>query len=69
MFFKLFKWLLKKTPFTLAVAIPNTLWAITSAVFGLFLILVKADFAATGTREIFIYTISISIVIVSLLVF
>ena len=69
MFFKLFKWLLKKTPFTLAVAIPNTLWAITSAVFGLFLILVKADFAATGTRGIFIYAISISIVVASLLVF
>jgi len=69
MLFKLFNWLLKKVPYTLAVAIPNTFWAIASAAFGFFIIFVKADFGTTGTGEIFAYTISSFVAITALLVF
>lgn len=69
MFFKLFNWLSGKIPYTLAVAVPNTFWAVLSAVFGFFLIFTKANFEITGSQEIFTYTILISTIIAMLLVF
>jgi len=68
MLFRLFNWLLKRAPYTLAVVVPNTLWAIFAAIFGFFLILARADFEATGTGKIFLYTLSLSVAIASLLV-
>ena len=69
MFFRLFNWLLKKVPYTLAVAIPNTFWAVSSATFGFFLILTKADFKTTGTEGVFIYAMLSFVAIAMLLVF
>lgn len=69
MFFKLFNWLLKRVPYTLAVVIPNTFWAIFAAIFGFFLVLARADFEVTGTGNIFLYSLSLLVVIATSLVF
>ena len=69
MFFKLFNWLLKRVPYTLAVVIPNTFWAVFAAIFGFFLVLARADFEATGTGNIFLYSLSLLVVIATSLVF
>jgi len=69
MFFRLFNWLLKRVPYTLAVAIPNTFWAVSSATFGFFLVFIRADFKTTGTEGVFVYAMLLFVVIAMLFVF
>ncbi len=60
MFFWLFNFLVKRTYFGLALVIPGLAWAIFSAIFGVSIVLSRADFAATGTEKTFIYSIIFS---------
>jgi signal transduction histidine kinase len=55
MFFKLFDWLIKKgIPYTPAFVLLCFTWAVLVAVFGALLVLVGADFEATGTQDVFL---------------
>jgi len=66
--FQFFNWLLKRVPYTLAVVVPNTIWAIFAAIFGFFLVLARADFETTGTEKVFLYTLSSLVGIAALLI-
>lgn len=63
MFFRLFNWLVKKIPYTLTVVTIGNLWGIFAATFGGLLILERADFEATGTKGVFILSLSLAVVI------
>jgi len=65
----MFNWLLKKIPYVLAVVIPNIFWAFFAAAFGFSLIFLQADFEITGTGEIFIRALLLSVITVASLVF
>jgi signal transduction histidine kinase len=54
MFFRLFNWLLKKAPYTVAFALVCFSWTALVATFSILLILMGADFEATGTWDEFI---------------
>jgi len=60
--------LLRRLPYTLAVVVPNTIWAIFAAIFGFFLVLARADFETTGTGRIFLYSLSSLVGIAALLI-
>jgi methyl-accepting chemotaxis protein len=53
---KLFNWLLKRIPFAQATALICSIWGFLSAIFCFFLIIFKANFAATGTGKTFTIT-------------
>ncbi|HDL75086.1 MAG TPA: hypothetical protein ENH06_01775 [bacterium] len=67
MFFKFFNWLSKRTPYVFAVNTIGILWGVISAGYGAFLIIKKANFQATGTGDIFVFTLILTIVFVILL--
>jgi hypothetical protein len=58
---------LLKVPYTLDVLISILGWAVLCVSFGFFLILSRADFDKTGTRDIFIFTFVIYVAIGALL--
>lgn len=58
---------ISKLPFTVNLALSAIVWAILSAVLGLFLILSQANFEATGTKKMFIFSIFLCVISAGLL--
>lgn len=52
---KLFNFLVKKTYFGIAIAIPGIIWGNFAAILGGVLILTRAQFEVTGTKNVFIF--------------
>ncbi|MBN2013649.1 MAG: hypothetical protein JW778_00565 [Candidatus Altiarchaeota archaeon] len=69
MFFRLFEWLVKRTPYTLAFITLGFSWTALVASFGALLIIIGADFEATGTRDIFLLLLAETVGIASFLTF
>jgi len=68
MFYKLFNRLIERTPYTLSIAIPNIIWSMMVAMFGFILIVVRADFEATGTWDFFITSFSMAVLLAAFLI-
>ncbi|MGB2762365.1 MAG: ATP-binding protein [Minisyncoccales bacterium] len=68
MFFRLFNWLVKRTPYTLAFVLVCFSWASLVAFFGFLLVFIGADFEATNTGDEFILLYFLSFGIASLLI-
>ncbi len=70
MLLKLHNWLKKRSRYTFAVVLPQLIWTIIVAgVFGGSVVVKRADFEITGTKELFIFTLFLCVLIASLLVF
>ncbi|MCK4454306.1 PAS domain-containing protein [Candidatus Parcubacteria bacterium] len=71
MFFRLFNWLLKRTPYSLAVVVPTIFWGIVAAGFGgsIIIIVGQANFEITGTTGIFILSLIFFVSFASILIF
>jgi signal transduction histidine kinase len=69
MFFRLFNWLVRRTPYTFAFISRGFSWTVLVASFGALLVFIGADFEATGTREQFIQLFIASVGIASFLTF
>ena len=53
-----------KLPYTVTIALSLALWALFCASLGFFLILSQADFEATGTRTVFIFSFSLTLLLI-----
>ena len=58
---------ISKLPYAITVSIPSVFWSILCAGFGLLIILSKANFQTTGTRDLFILSIIVYVMIAALL--
>jgi len=58
-----------KIPYLVSVVFPTGIWAFLCAAFGAFLILGRADFEATGTRTVFIFSFPLCMLFTVLLAF